>query len=447
MLEVLMGLGRSSLAAYWVPVIVWTGLAGAVLLPLAAARGLHPLAGYRLRQGLLLALPVSVLLAPWLPVPALMSRAFTVALARPQVAVSLDPAAPIQVGGAQVNAVEVLLGLAAVAVALLALVRLSLLARDLRHLHRLRLAAPALGDQAADRTLRELADRLGVQRPVELLEGPRGCVPMTFHWRHPAIVVPRGLLHDRAALRIALAHELIHVRRHDYVWAVLGRLASAAFAFHPLVRLLQNGIDRCLETSCDAEVVASGVAPPEEYAEVLVRTLVHTQVPMTAVAAGMATRSPTIKERLRTMKQFATTDVTSRLRSGGALAAGLLFLVTTTLAACAGRTERPDSSVSATATGSNAAVSRTLEAAETALRRLEVELEYLRERIDELQAQADAIPRTRPELPPQGELHQRYSELMQRLTVLSQMLAERVRQFETMRMNQETLRRLQEGGS
>lgn len=454
-----MGLGRSSLVAYWVPVIVWTGLAGAALLALAAARGLHPLAEYRLRQGLLLALPVSVLLAPWLPVPALMSRAFTVALARPPVAVFPDPAAPIQLGGAQVIAVEVLLGLATIAVALLALARLSLLARDLRHLHSLRLAAPALGDQAADRTLRELADRLGVQRPVELLEGPRGCVPMTFHWRLPVIVVPRGLLRDRAALRIALAHELIHVRRHDYVWAVLGRLASAAFVFHPLVRLLQNGIDRCRETSCDAEVVASGVAPPEEYAEVLVRTLAHTQVPMTAVAAGMATRSPTIKERLKTMKQFATTDVTSRLRSGSALAAGLLFLVTTTLAACVGRTEQPDSSrpavesglliypTLASDTGSNAAVSRTLEEAETALRRLEVELEYLRERIDELQAQADAIPRTRPELPPQGELHQRYSELMQRLTVLSQMLVERVRQFETMRMNQETLRRLQEGGS
>ena len=459
MLEVLMGLGRSSLVPYWIPVIVWTGLAGAVLLALAAARGLHPLAGYRLRQSLLLALPVSVLLAPWLPVPALMSRAFTVALARPPVAVFPDPAAPIELVGAQVNAVEVLLGLATIVVALLALVRLSSLARDLRHLHRLRLAAPALDDQAADRMLRELADRLGVQRPVELLEGPRGCVPMTFHWRLPAIVVPRDLLRDCAALRIALAHELIHVRRHDYVWAVLGRLASAAFVFHPLVRLLQNGIDRCRETSCDAEVVASGVAPPEEYAEVLVRTLAHAQVPMTAVAAAMATRSPTIKERLKTMKRFATTDVTSRLRSGSAFAAGLLFLVTTTLAACVGRTEQPDSSGAATAVGSGIilhptlepdtirSISRSLEAAQSALMRLDIEVTYLRERIDELQAQADAIPRTRPELPPQGELYDRYGELMHRLTVLNQMLVERVRQFETLRMSQETLRRMQEGGS
>jgi beta-lactamase regulating signal transducer with metallopeptidase domain len=423
-----------------------------MLLVLAAARGLHPLPGYRLRQGLLLALPASVLLAPWLPVPALMSQTIATVLEGPSVAAPPDLAARIELGPAQVDAVEVLLGLATIVVALLALFRLTSLARDLRHLHRLRLAAPALDDEAADRTLRELADRLDVQRSTELLEGPRGCAPMTFHWRHPAIVVPRGLLHDRAALRIALAHELIHVRRHDYAWTVLGRLASAAFAFHPMIRLLQNGIDHCRETSCDAEVVASGVAPPEEYAEVLVRTLAHTQVPMTAVAAGMATRSPTIKERLKTMKQFATADVTSRLRSGSALAAALLFLLTTTLAACVGPTEQADSSRAAPAvesglliyptlasdTDRNSAVSRTLEVGQAVLRRLEVELTYLRERTDELQAQADAI---------EEEDYGRYSELVDHQLLLNEMLKERLRQFETLRMNQETLRRLHEDGS
>ena len=448
--DALTGLGTASLTAYWVPVIVWTAVAGATLLALVVARSLHPLGEYRLRQGLLLALPASVVLAPWFPVPAQLQPMLPAPLRGSLGANVPEAAASGQQMAAQIDAVEILLGAATIAVAVLALVRLSLLGRDLRHLHRLRLAAPALDDQVADRTLRELAHRLDVRRPVTLLEGPRGCVPMTFHWRRPAIVVPRGLIHDRAALRIALAHELIHVRRHDYVWAVLGRLASAPFAFHPLARLLQNGIDRCRETACDAEVVASGVAPAEEYAEVLVRTLTHAQIPMTAIAAGMATRSPTIKERLKTMKQFATTDVTSRLRSGSALAAGLLFLLTTTLAACVGRTERPerpDSSVTAAATGSHSAVSQTLEATATALRRLEVELTYLRGRIDELQAQSDAIPRTRPELPPQGEDYRRYSDLVQHQRLLEEMLLERVRQFETLRMNQETLRQLHESGS
>ena len=161
------------------------------------------------------------------------------------------------------------------------------------------------------------------------------------------------------------------------------------------------------------------------------------------------------------MKRFATTDVTSRFRSGSALAAGLLFLVTTTLAACAGRTEGPDPSRAAPAVESglliyptlapdtvrNSAVTRTLEATQASLRRLEVELTYLRERIDELRAQADAIPRTRPELPPQGELYDVYGELVQRVSVLSEMLVERLMQFETLRMNQETLQQLRDSGS
>lgn len=265
MLEMLMGLGSASLTAYWVPVFVWTGLAGAMLLVLAAARGLHPLAGYRLRQGMLLALPASVLLAPWLPVPALMSQTLATVLEGSAGAAPPDLAAPIQMGTAQINAIEVFLGLATIVVALLALVRLSSLARDLHHLHRLRVAA------------------------------------------------------------------------------------------------------------------------------------------------------------------------------------GLLFLVTTTLAACVGRTEGPDSSVAATATGSSSAVSRTLEATQASLRRLEIELSYLRERMDELRAQEDAIPRTRPELPPQGEDYERYSDLVQHQLLLNEMFQERLRQFETLRMNQETLRRLQEG--
>ena len=281
MLEMLMGLGSASLTAYWVPVFVWTGLAGAMLLVLAAARGLHPLAGYRLRQGMLLALPASVLLAPWLPVPALMSQTLATVLEGSAGAAPPDLAAPIQMGTAQINAIEVFLGLATIVVALLALVRLSSLARDLHHLHRLRLAA------------------------------------------------------------------------------------------------------------------------------------------------------------------------------------GLLFLLTTTLAACVGRTEGPDSSGAAPAVESglliypalapdtvrNSAVTRTLEATQASLRRLEVELTYLRDRIDELQAQADAIPRTRLELPPQGDLYGVYGELVQRVSVLTQMLVERLRQFETLRMNQETLQQLRDSGS
>ena len=447
MFEALIALGGASLAALWLPVIIWTGLAGVTMLALALAPGLHPLAGYRLRQGLLLALPASVVIAPWIPVPELLKRTLPTSLAHSSGATVPDPVAAGQLAAAQVDIGAILPGVAATAVILLALVRLSMLARDLRQVHRLRIAAPALNDETARRTLRELADRLDIQRPVQLLEGPDGCVPITFHWRRPAIVVPRSLVGDPAVLRIVLAHELIHVRRHDYIWTLLDCVAAAAFAFHPLTRLLRRGIDRCRETSCDAEVVAAGFARPEAYAEVLVRTHDEAQVPMTAVAAGMATRSPTLKERLESMKQFADTNPTSRLRTGSALAAALLFLATTTLAGCVGRNERPDSAEASTVYYMHSGSSQNEEAISSALRRLEIELTYLQERIGELREQSDAIPREDPDLPPQGEDYLAYADLVQRQVLLNQMYQERVKQFETLRMNQETERRLREDGS
>ena len=67
MVELLEWIGRGSLAPFGAPVLIWTGLAGAVAVSLTMARGLHPLMGYRLRQAVLLALPTSILVALWLP--------------------------------------------------------------------------------------------------------------------------------------------------------------------------------------------------------------------------------------------------------------------------------------------------------------------------------------------------------------------------------------------
>ena len=67
MVELLERIGAASLAPFWAPVLIWTGLAGVVVLSLTLARGLHPLMGYRLRQAVLLALPASILVALWLP--------------------------------------------------------------------------------------------------------------------------------------------------------------------------------------------------------------------------------------------------------------------------------------------------------------------------------------------------------------------------------------------
>ena len=347
MLEFLEGIGSASAWSFWAPVVVWTGLAGVAAFVLERLRGLHPMVGCRLRQALSLALPMSVLAAPWVPGlfpsdPAFVGLAPSAAGASTASSssggVALDPG-PVH----GLDIALVVLGTATGAVLLLAVARLAILATDLRQLRRLRRVAHHIEDPAARGLLRELAEQIGVRRPVELLEGPPGSAPLTFGAWSPVVLVPRAMLGAPDYLRPVLAHELVHVRRADYAWAVVDRVVSSVFAFHPLVWLLRRGIERCRETSCDAEVVTSGIIRPTRYAELLAHTHTPSRFPTPAVAASMSAPSLTLKERLEAMNSFSERKLTSRQRVGIVLGAGAVCLIIALASACAtsGEEEAP----------------------------------------------------------------------------------------------------------
>ena len=348
MLQFLQQIGNASVPNYWAPVLVWTGLAGVAAIGLALARNLHPLAGYRLRQALLLALPASILVAPWLPRlslpvirgPAIepLGRASTHLLgpaAGPTPTGAVDggltpavvgPWTPDRVRGSDIDIAASLLGAAVIVLVLLAIVRLLMLARAARRLHNLGEAAPRVDDPLPNRLMQELSGQFRVRRPVELREGPPGCVPMTFGAWRPVVVVPRALLESPDSLKTVLRHEVIHVRRGDPGWALLDCLIAAAFAFHPLVWLLRRGIQSCREMSCDAEVLSAGDVPVTRYAQLLVRTHAAHRVAMDGLAASMSAQPSSLKQRLEAMRRFADSRRPVRQRGGVALAAGFLFV-------------------------------------------------------------------------------------------------------------------------
>ena len=489
MLEFLEGIGSAGVWTFWVPVLVWTGLAGAGALVLSQVRGPHPIAGYRLRQALLLALPVSILAVPWIPglLPAAPAPAGPVpsvggAVMAPAVS---GAGALVADGGPGSDIAMVLLGAFTVAIVLLAIARLALLATDLRQLRRLRRVAARVGDPASRERLGELATQLGVRRPVELLEGPPDSAPMTFGARRPVIMVPRALAGSPGSLDAALAHELVHIRRADYAWALLDRLVSAAFAFHPLVWALRRGIERCRETSCDAEVLARGFVRPRPYAELLARTHTPTHFPMPAVAASLSAPSLELKERLETMNNFAHRKLTSRQRVGIVLGAGLVCLVVAVAGACTNRSEEeprvllvePSYDLSALAdlalpskadraeerrqvvyelsrgTGANQHTYRgTEEEVLEVLALIDLEVAYLRERIDDTN---DALERAENELAfgedgkanrPELAAPARREELVVRYQLLHTMRRERMRESETAKMQYAAQKRMRDGG-
>lgn len=487
--EFLEGIGSASLWTFWAPVLVWSGLAGVAAFVLARARGLHPIAGYRLRQALLLALPVSVLAAPLVPglfapasvpagpVPSATGSGVAAAVSG-GVAVLPDP-------GPGWDTALVLLGAATVGVLLLAVARLAILAADIRQLRRLRRVARRVDDPAPCGVFRALAEQVGVRRPVELLEGPPDSAPMTFGARRPVILVPRAMLDAPDSLGPVLAHELVHIRRADYAWAMVDCLISAAFAFHPLVWLLRRGIERCRETSCDAEVVARGIVRPQPYAELLAHTHKPSQFPMPAVAASMSAPPLTLKERLEAMKNFAHRRLTSRQRAAIVIGAGAVCLVVALAGACAIRTDdeaprdwqvtdvvptealtdlsdlelvevreyvegleadRSDETYYTIPRLNDESVGYFYNATEEdvlkELARLDVQVQYLQEQIDATRAAHDAIWESEPPADDLSGLVRRGQELAEKLDLLKSMRTERVRMYETVKLEYETQKRL-----
>ncbi len=442
--ELLIDLGRAGVTWIWLPTLVWTALAVSILVILRLARGLHPLPGYRLRQALLFALPTTALLSPWMP-----SGVNPVPLPLPSMralpVLGEVAARPTLTGSPDVLGLWV--GIVTLAVLVLALGHAVNLLRHLVALNRLRSGSAAVEEPVPLALLGELTDRLGVSRAVILREGPEDCVPLTFHALEPSIVVPRSMLQDHSALRIALAHELIHVRRGDYAWAVAERVVAATFAFHPLIWGLRRSIEHFRESSCDAEIVASGITPPHAYAELLHDLSGRTPLQL-GVAAGMATRTSNLRQRLETMKRFTETPTSRPLRRRSSLTALLLLLGTALLGACAGQTRDVDSEDYIEGVAITSQFGDLAEGArEVALERLEVQLQYLLNEIDGIDEMVathrevyyearDAGRALPPDIPPQ---------VFRRHTALNELYDQRARTFELLRMDVETERRLGSG--
>jgi len=80
--------------------------------------------------------------------------------------------------------------------------------------------------------------------------------PLTFGWRNPVVLLPVGLLElGPEAQRGILCHELLHVRRRDWLWTLFEEAVRALLWFHPAVWMLLARIALSREQVVDREVV------------------------------------------------------------------------------------------------------------------------------------------------------------------------------------------------
>lgn len=136
-----------------------------------------------------------------------------------------------------------------------------------RRLHRLALSSMCSTWQTAGN---RIASRLGLLRVIRIVELPQVDVPLVVGCLRPIVVLPIAALTQLNAAQVEaiLAHELAHVRRHDYLVNLMQTLAETLLFYHPAVWWLSARIRDEREHCCD-DVAVAVCGDPVSYAAAL----------------------------------------------------------------------------------------------------------------------------------------------------------------------------------
>jgi beta-lactamase regulating signal transducer with metallopeptidase domain len=106
--------------------------------------------------------------------------------------------------------------------------------------------------------LEQLAAGMQLRIEVQLRESRRIHSPMVIGFIKPIVLVPVGLLANLPPGQVesALAHELAHIRRHDYLVNLLQSMTETLFFFNPAVWWISSLVRTEREHCCDDRAVA-----------------------------------------------------------------------------------------------------------------------------------------------------------------------------------------------
>ena len=161
-------------------------------------------------------------------------------------------------------------------------------AAGLARVRQLRKCAAPPSDAALIDLMQGIAMRLGVSRPVQLAQSEIIKTPAVVGWLRPMLLMPASAMTGLSAeqLQAIFAHELAHIRRHDFLVNLIQTVVETLLFYHPAIWWVSTCIRAERENCCDdiaADICGGGVA----YARTLltVEELKH-PTPRLAVAAG-----------------------------------------------------------------------------------------------------------------------------------------------------------------
>jgi beta-lactamase regulating signal transducer with metallopeptidase domain/HEAT repeat protein len=191
-------------------------------------------------------------------------------------------------------------------------------------------AATPLVDATWQSAMIDIADRLELDSTPRLMRGVGVTMPFACGLRTPTIVLPEDCDGWSAERRAAvLLHELAHIRRRDIVGHTLGRVACAAYWFHPLAWMAARRLRGESERACDDLALGCGTRA-SDYAEHLLDIVTSVRNHGTpSVAMAMATRSEFEGRMLAILDPHLSRTAPTRLQASTLAGGVMMFAIVT----------------------------------------------------------------------------------------------------------------------
>ena len=154
--------------------------------------------------------------------------------------------------------------------------------------------------ESVERSLADLARRLGLRHAVRVAESARVKVPMAVGYLKPMILLPACVLTGLTPtqLQALLAHELAHIRRNDWLVNAIQVLIETLLFYHPAVWWLSRRIRQERENCCD-DVALSLIADRPSYGRMLLSLEeLRQRIPQPALAATGGALAPRVRRLL-----------------------------------------------------------------------------------------------------------------------------------------------------
>jgi len=147
--------------------------------------------------------------------------------------------------------------------------------------------------------LKKLNKKFAINRLISIKESARIATPMVIGYLKPVILFPIGLVNNLSTSEIEciIAHELAHVKRHDFILNLFQMVTESLFYYHPGIWFISSCINSERENCCDDMAIAC-CGSNISYARTLVKLQELRQVDLPRAAFALSGRSNSFKDRI-----------------------------------------------------------------------------------------------------------------------------------------------------